>query len=161
MVWCCKRKYNDKTLTLRKSVYIYTSERRKFSHFHILKLPFLSIFCWYFRYFVGTNDMLVGLHVPTNFQMYQRSSEKAFMHGGGRIPPPPPPGYASASPRHYRMEMAPGTMVISETVKQTDIMMRIKIPFISNRSDFDSWKDINSSLSRAPEISLSSIPVSG
>ena len=50
------------------------SELRTFLHFHILKLPFLSIFCWYFRYFVGTNDMLVGLHVPTNFQMYRQNS---------------------------------------------------------------------------------------
>ena len=48
-------------------------ELRKFSHFHILKLLFLLIFCWYFRYFVGTNDMLVGSHVPTNFQMYQQN----------------------------------------------------------------------------------------
>ena len=44
------------------------SELRKFWHFYILKLLFLSIFCRYIRYFVGTNDMLVGLHVPTNFQ---------------------------------------------------------------------------------------------
>ena len=26
---------------------------------------------WYFRYFVGTKDWLVGLHVPTIFRMYQ------------------------------------------------------------------------------------------
>ena len=30
------------------------SERRKFRHFDILKEQFLSIFCRYFRYFVGT-----------------------------------------------------------------------------------------------------------
>ena len=65
------------------------SELRKFSHFYILKLLFLSIFCWYFRYFVGTNDMLVGLHVATNFQMYQQNSEKALLGGGGDCPPPP------------------------------------------------------------------------
>ena len=29
------------------------SELRKFAHLHILKLLFLSIFCWYFRYFVS------------------------------------------------------------------------------------------------------------
>ena len=28
-----------------------------FLAFYIIKLLFLSIFCWYFRYFVGTNDM--------------------------------------------------------------------------------------------------------
>ena len=74
------------------------SELRKFSHFHILKVLFLSIFCWYFRYFVGTNDMLVGLNVPTNFQMYRENSEKALWGGGGAIAPPrlpPPPGYAN------------------------------------------------------------------
>ena len=68
------------------------SELRNFSHFHILELLFPSIFCLYFRYFVGTNDMLVCLHVPTNFEMYQQNSEKA-LGGGGAIPS----GYASAS----------------------------------------------------------------
>ena len=68
------------------------SELRKFSHFYmILKLLFLSIFCWYFRYFVGTNDMFVGLHVATNFQMYRQNSEKALWGGGGLPPAPPPP----------------------------------------------------------------------
>ena len=56
---------------------------------------------WYFfQYFVGTsstlsvhstNDMFVGLHVPTNFQMYRQHSEKALV----APPPPPPSGYAS------------------------------------------------------------------
>ena len=32
--------------------------------------------------------MLVGLHVPTNFQMYRQDSEKALL--GGNCPPPPP-----------------------------------------------------------------------
>ena len=58
------------------------SDLRNFSHFHILELLFLSIFCWYLRNFVGTNNMLVGLHVPTNFQMYRQNSEKS-MGGGG------------------------------------------------------------------------------
>ena len=88
-----KRQYTDKTLTLRKSMYMRASELRKFSHFYIIKLLFLSIFCWYFRYFVSTNDMLVGLHVPTNFQMYRQNSEKALLGGGGggNCPPPPAP----------------------------------------------------------------------
>ena len=68
-----KRQYTDKTLTFRKSIYNVrgsgASELRKFSHLHILKLLFLSIFCWYFKDFVGTNIMLASLHVPTNFQM--------------------------------------------------------------------------------------------
>ena len=67
------------------------SELRKYSHFYILKLLFLSIFCWYFRYFVGTNDMLVGLHVATNFQMYRQNSEKALLGGGGGAVAPCPP----------------------------------------------------------------------
>ena len=65
--------------------------RKKKSHFHTLNLLFLSIFCWYFRYFVGTNDMLVGLHVPTNFRMYRQKSEKALWEGA----PAPTPCYAS------------------------------------------------------------------
>ena len=60
-----------------------------FLHFHNLKLPFLSIFCRYFGYFVGTNDTLVGLHVPTKLR-------NSIM---GEIPPPPPglryAGYAT------------------------------------------------------------------
>ena len=40
------KRHTDKTLTLRK-IYEYASELRKFSHFHILKLLFPSIFCWY------------------------------------------------------------------------------------------------------------------
>ena len=97
-----KRQYTDKTLTLRKSMYMRASgasELRKFSNFYILKLLFLSIFCWYFRYFVGTNDMLVGLHVPTNCQMYRQNSEKHYGGGGAIAPPPPAPsGYANAPP---------------------------------------------------------------
>ena len=34
------------------------------------------------------NDMLVGLHIPTNFQMYRQNSEKALL--GEAMPPPPP-----------------------------------------------------------------------
>ena len=84
-----------------EKIYVYASERAQkiFLHFYILKLLFLSIFCWYFRYFVGTNDMLVGLHVATNFEMYRQNSEKALLGGGGNrppaLPPPPPPGYAN------------------------------------------------------------------
>ena len=90
-----ERQFTDKTLTLRQSTYRRASEHTKFSHFYIdLKLLFLSIFCWYLRYFVGTNDMLVGLHVPTDFQMYRQNSEKALLG----CPPPPPPhpsGYSN------------------------------------------------------------------
>ena len=63
-------------------MYVYASELRTFTHFYILKLLLLSIFCWYFRYFVGTNDMLVGLHVPTKLR-------KSIGGGGGELPLPP------------------------------------------------------------------------
>ena len=56
------------------------SELRNFWHFHILKLLFLSIFCRYNRYFVGTNGMLVGLHVPTNFQNIPTNTNIEQMH---------------------------------------------------------------------------------
>ena len=80
-------------------MYIYASELRKCFHFHIQKPLFLSLFCRYFRYFVGTNDMLVGLHVPINFQMYQQNSEKALLEGGNCPPTPNPSGYASGVER--------------------------------------------------------------
>ena len=82
-----KRQYTDKTLTLWKSMYMRASggsELRKFWHFYIIKVLFLSIFCWYFRYFVGTNDMLVGLHVPTKLR------KSIIGGGGGAISPYPP-----------------------------------------------------------------------
>ena len=78
-----------------EKIYVYASELIKNIEnvlaFYILKLLFLSIFCWYFRYFVGTNDKLVALHVATNFEMYQQNSEKALLGGGGELPPCPPP----------------------------------------------------------------------
>ena len=94
-----KRQYTSKTLTLRKCMCMRASEAselRKFRYFYILKLLFLSIFCRYIRCFVGTNDMLVGLHVPTNLSMYRQISKctdkspKRHYWGGGALPPPPP-----------------------------------------------------------------------
>ena len=82
-----KRQYTDKTLTLRKSMYMRAngaSELRKFSHFYILKLLFLSIFCWYFRYFVGTNDMLVGLHVATKSNVPAKPWKSIIKSGNGK-----------------------------------------------------------------------------
>ena len=82
------------------------SELRKCWHFYILKLPFLSIFCRYITYFVGTNDMLVGLHVPTNFQMYRQKSEKALLGGGGggwgQFPCPPLPTLVCTGPHIHQ-----------------------------------------------------------
>ena len=39
------------------------SELRKFSHFHILKLLFPSILCWYFRYFVSETYLISGVNI--------------------------------------------------------------------------------------------------
>ena len=87
------------------------SELRKLRYFYILKLLFLSIFCRYIRCFVGTKDMLVGLHVPTNISMYRqiskctdKSPKRHYWGGGGGgaiapCPPPPPSGYAN-DPRY-------------------------------------------------------------
>ena len=97
------------TQTLSKCICMRASgasELRKCWFFYILKLLFLSIFCRYIRYFVGTNDMLVGLHVPTNLQMYRqifkctdKTPKKHYWGGGGGqlppLPPPPPSGYAN------------------------------------------------------------------
>ena len=70
-------------------MYVYASKLRKFSHFYILKLLFLSIFCWYIRYSVGTKEWWLSAykHVPTVFHMYRQNSEKALW---GAIAPPPP-----------------------------------------------------------------------
>ena len=91
MVWryIYKWQYTDKTLKLRK--FMYASEFRKFSsHFHILKLLFLSIFGWYFRYLVVTNDMTVSAYM---YRQISKCTDKIPNYW----PPPPPPGYASAS----------------------------------------------------------------
>ena len=76
-----KRQYTDKTLTLWKSMYICERALNFLPFLHTKSAISLNILLViYFRYFVGTNDMLVGLHVPTNFQMYLQNS----------LPPPPP-----------------------------------------------------------------------
>ena len=98
-----KRQYTDKTRTLMCMRASGASELGQFWDFYILKLLFLSIFCRYIRYSVGTNDMLVGLNVPTNFQMYRQKPEKALL--GGQLPPlppppPPPSGYANGCIRN-------------------------------------------------------------
>ena len=49
---------------IEKMYVIYASELRKCSHFHILKLLFPSIFCWYFRYFVSETFNFRCQHSP-------------------------------------------------------------------------------------------------
>ena len=88
-----KRQYTDKTLTLRKSMYMRSngaSELRKCSHFYILKLLFLSIFCWYFRYFVGTKWHACRLTCSDKFPNVPAKLWKSIIGGGGGLPPCPP-----------------------------------------------------------------------
>ena len=93
MVRRYKQQYTDKTLTFLK-IYVYmrasgASALRKFSHFYILKqsLLLLSIYCRYFRYFIGTNDMLVGLHACTDkFPNVPTKLRKNIIGGGGQLP---------------------------------------------------------------------------
>ena len=77
MVWryVYKRQYTDETLTLRKSMNMRASELGKFLHFHILKLLFSSIFCWYFWYFISETYIFSGLKLQSAWYLYhQRSS---------------------------------------------------------------------------------------
>ena len=78
-----KRQYTDKTLTLRKSMYMRASgasELRKFSHFYILKLLFLSILCWYFRWLCRYKWHACRLTC---------TDKTLKKHYGGQPPPPP------------------------------------------------------------------------
>ena len=65
-------------------------ELRKFSHFHILKLLFLPIFFWYFKYFVGTNDMFVAYMYRQIPKRTDKTPKKHYGGGGGAIAPCPP-----------------------------------------------------------------------
>ena len=89
-----KWRYTDETLTLRKSMYMRASgesEPTKFLHFHILKLLFLSIFCWYKWHACRLARTNKFPNVPTKLR-------KSII--GGQLPSlppptPPPPGYAN------------------------------------------------------------------
>ena len=94
MVWCYKRQYTDKALTLLRKYNVYTSEwseRASFDNFGI----FTFLNCYFFQYFVGTsvivcrynfvqfvNDMLVGLQTYRKCDMYR----KGIIGGGGGGP---------------------------------------------------------------------------
>ena len=47
------------------------SELGNFSHFHILKLLFPSIFCWYFWYFISKTHIFSGLKLHLHIQSMQ------------------------------------------------------------------------------------------
>ena len=53
MAWRYKRQYRTKDWHWENLWINYASERGNFSNFHILKLLFPSIFCWYFWYFIS------------------------------------------------------------------------------------------------------------
>ena len=101
-----KRQYTDKTLRLRESIYMWASELRNFLYSNLKLLFFPCIFCWYFRYFVGTNDMLVDRLIK-KYVFYRQISKctdktprKHYGGGGGgeaiaAIAPCPPSGYAN------------------------------------------------------------------
>ena len=102
--WRPTKHYLWEKLCICERVYI-VSELRKILHFHILKLLFLSIFCWYFTYVVVINYgcRVITYNVPTNFQMYpvrpgtvRQNSENALLGGGGgNCPHAPPPSLAT------------------------------------------------------------------
>ena len=93
------RQYVDKTLKLRKSMYMRASgasELRKFSHYYISKtaisfniLLVLQILCRYKWH-------ACRLTCTDNFQMYRQNSKNALLGGGGGAIAPPP-GYANAN----------------------------------------------------------------
>ena len=88
------------TLTLRKYMYSILCERAEraslenFGIICILKLLFLSLFCWYIRYFVGTNDDACRLTCTDKFPNVPTKLRKGII-GGAVAPPCPPSGYAN------------------------------------------------------------------
>ena len=70
-------------------MYMRASELRKFSRILTYKTAISFNILLVLQILVGTNDMLVGLHVATNFEMYRQNSEKALWGGGGLLPLPP------------------------------------------------------------------------
>ena len=81
------RQYTDKTLTLRKSMYMRASGASLENCWHILHSKTaisFNICCWYIRYLVDTNDMLVGLTCTDKFPNVPTNSVKSLWGGGGR-----------------------------------------------------------------------------
>ena len=81
------------TLTLSKCMCMRArgaSELRKFWHFYILKLLFLSIFCRYIRYFVGIQMTCLLAHMYRQISKCTDKTPKKHYWGGGAVAPPPP-----------------------------------------------------------------------
>ena len=100
MVWRYKQQYTDKTLTVRKYMYMRASgasELRKLSRFYIIKLLFLSIFCRYFRYFVQMTFLSAYMYRQVS-KCTDKTSEKHYGVGEAVAPLPPPPPPSSGYP---------------------------------------------------------------
>ena len=52
-----------------------------FSHSKTANSFIILLVLHYFRCFVSTNGMIIGLHVPNNLQMYRLNSEKHWGRG--------------------------------------------------------------------------------
>ena len=79
MIWRYKRQYRIKHWHWENLWINYASERGpselgNFSHFHILKLLFPSIFCWYFWYFISKTHIFSGLKLHLHIHYNQCSS---------------------------------------------------------------------------------------
>ena len=79
--------YTDKTLTLTKSMYICerASLENVLAFLHSKTAISFNILLVLARYFVGTNDVLLGLHVATNFLKFENSEKTLLSCGGGRL----------------------------------------------------------------------------
>ena len=73
MVWGYKWQYIWQNTNIEK-IYEYASELGNCLHFHILKLLFPSIFCWYFWYFISETYVFSGLKLQFAWLYHQCSS---------------------------------------------------------------------------------------
>ena len=75
----------------------YRAERASLENFHIKKLIFLSIFCWYFRNVSTIMTYLPGHMYRQFFKCTDKTPKRHYGGGGqwGNCPPPPPPPPAS------------------------------------------------------------------
>ena len=68
---------------IEQFMYVYASELRKCWPFYILKLLFLSIFCRYIRYFVGTLMTCLSAYMYRQISKCTDKTPKKHYGGGG------------------------------------------------------------------------------
>ena len=90
MVWSYTNDSIPINTNIEQCMCMRASELRKFWHFYILKLLFLSIFCRYINWQITCIPWL------------------NFIWGGGQAPPPPPPSTPTSTPVHKSDEIARG-----------------------------------------------------